>query len=109
MSLSDLSAAAIAEELGERLKQARLNQNLTQAEVAESVGVSRKQVINAEKGKAQLEMFVAILLALNLTGHLELFLPKQQISPLQLAQLQGRQRQRASGQKTVDEKGEPQW
>ncbi len=35
MSLSDLSAAAIAEELGERLKQARLNQNLTQAEVAE--------------------------------------------------------------------------
>ncbi len=109
MSLSDLSASAIAEELGERLKQARLNQNLTQAEVAESVGVSRKQVINAEKGKAQLEMFVAILLALNLTGHLELFLPKQQISPLQLAQLQGRQRQRASGQKTVDEKGEPQW
>ena len=109
MSFSNLSAAAIAEELGERLKQARLNQNLTQAEVAESVGVSRKQVINAEKGKAQLEMFVAILLALNLTGHLELFLPKQQISPLQLAQLQGRQRQRASGQKTVDEKGEPQW
>ena len=109
MSLSDLSATAIAEELGERLKQARLNQNLTQAEVAESVGVSRRQVINAEKGKAQLEVFVAILLALNLAGHLELFLPKQQISPLQLAQLQGRQRQRASGQKTVDEKGEPQW
>ena len=109
MSLSNLSASAIAEELGERLKQARLNQNLTQAEVAESVGVSRRQVLNAEKGKAQLEVFVAILLALNLTGHLELFLPKQQISPLQLAQLQGRQRQRASGQKTADEEGEPEW
>lgn len=109
MSFSNVSAFAIAEELGERLKQARLNQNLTQAEVAESVGVSRKQVINAEKGKAQLEVFVAILHALNLTGHLELFLPKQQISPLQLAQLQGRQRQRASGQKTADEEGEPEW
>ena len=108
MSFSNLSATAIAEELCERLKQARLNQNLTQAEVAESVGVSRKQVINAEKGKAQLEVFVAILLALNLTSHLELFLPKQQISPLQLAQLQGRQRQRASGQKTADEEDEPQ-
>ena len=109
MSLSNLSASAIAEELGERLKQARLNQNLTQAEVAESVGVSRRQVINAEKGKAQLEVFVAILLALNLTAHMELFLPKQQISPQQHAQLQGRQRQRASGQKTADEEGEPEW
>ena len=108
MSLLNLSASAIAEELGERLKQARLNQNLTQAEVAESVGVSRKQVINAEKGKAQLEVFVAILRALNLTGHLELFLPKRQISPLQLAWLQGRQRQRASGQKTAGQEGEPQ-
>lgn len=109
MSLSNLSASAIAEELGERLKQARLNQNLTQVEVAESVGVSRRQVMNAEKGKAQLEVFVAILAALNLTGHLELFLPKQHISPLQLAQLQGRQRQRASGQKTADEEGKPEW
>lgn len=109
MGLSNLSASAIAEELGERLKQARLNQNLTQAEVAESVGVSRRQVMNAEKGKAQLEVFVAILAALNLTSHLELFLPKQQISPLQLARLQGRQRQRASGQKAAEEEGEPEW
>lgn len=109
MNMSEMSASAIAEELGERLKQARLNQNLTQAEVAEFVGVSRKLVMNAEKGKAQLEVFVAILAALNLTSHLELFLPKQQISPIQLAQLQGRRRQRASGQKTLDEEDIPEW
>lgn len=109
MSMSEMSASAIAEELGERLKQARLNQNLTQAEVAEFVGVSRKLVMNAEKGKAQLEVFVAILAALNLTSHLELFLPKQQISPIQLAQLQGKQRQRASGQKALDEEDIPEW
>lgn len=109
MNMSEMSASAIAEELGERLKQARLNQNLTQAEVAEFVGVSRKLVMNAEKGKAQLEVFVAILAALNLTSHLELFLPKQQISPIQLAQLQGRRRQRASGQKTLDEEDISEW
>lgn len=109
MNMSEMSASAIAEELGERLKQARLNQNLTQAEVAEFVGVSRKLVMNAEKGKAQLEVFVAILAALNLTSHLELFLPKQQISPIQLAQLQGRQRQRASGQKALDEEDISEW
>lgn len=109
MSNSEMSASAMAEELGERLKQARLNQNLTQAEVAESVGVSRRIVMNAEKGKAQLEVFVAILAALNLTSHLDLFLPKQHISPIQLAQLQGRQRQRASGQKASDEEDKPEW
>ncbi|NLW04181.1 MAG: helix-turn-helix transcriptional regulator [Pseudomonadaceae bacterium] len=109
MNLSEMSVAAIAEELGERLKQARLNQNMTQAEVAEVVGISRRQVMNAEKGKAQLEVFVAILVALNLTSHLEIFLPKQQISPIQLARLQGRQRQRASGQKKSDEEDKSEW
>ena len=36
------SAAALSEELGERLKQARLNLNLTQSEVAALAGVARK-------------------------------------------------------------------
>ena len=58
------SPAAIAEDLGERLKQARLNANLTQADVAERSGVSRKVLINAEKGKVQLEALVAIMLSL---------------------------------------------
>lgn len=109
MSLSGMSVTAIAEELGERLKQARLNQNMTQSEVAKAVGINRRLVMNAEKGKAQLEVFVAILVALNLTDHLELFLPKQQISPIQLARLQGRQRQRASGQKSPDEEDKSEW
>ena len=91
------SPAAIAEDLGERLKQARLNANLTQADVAERSGVSRKVLINAEKGKVQLESLVAIMLSLNLSHHLDTFLAKPSISPLQLAKLQGKQRQRASG------------
>ncbi|WP_144244170.1 helix-turn-helix transcriptional regulator [Nitrincola sp. A-D6] len=91
------SASAIAEELGERLKQARLNCDLTQTEVAERAGIARKTVLNAEKGSAQLENFVAILLALDLAEQLDLFLPKQPISPLQLAKLQGKKRKRASG------------
>lgn len=101
--------SAIAEELGERLKQARLNQNLTQLEVAGMAGVTRNSVINAEKGKVQLEVFVAILAALDLVTQLDLFLPKQLISPIQLAKLQGKQRQRASGQRKQDEEDIPEW
>ncbi|EMH4147625.1 helix-turn-helix transcriptional regulator [Providencia stuartii] len=104
-----ISAIALAEQLGERLKQARLNQNLTQSEVAEFAGVARKTVINAEKGKAQLEIFIAIIQALNLTEQLDLFLPVQPISPIQLAKLQGKKRQRASGQRQENEEEHIEW
>lgn len=97
MNFTTMPAAAVAEELGERLKQARLNADMTQISLAKRAGVSRKVVLQAEKGKVQLETFVALLLALNLAEQLEKFLPKQNISPIQLAKLQAKQRQRASG------------
>lgn len=103
------SASALAEMIGERLKQARLNRDLTQSEVADLAGVARKTVLNAEKGKVQLEILMAIMIALNVTEQLDLFLPKQDISPLQLAKLQGKQRQRASGQRRTTEKDTPAW
>ena len=109
MNASEKTAAAIAQELGERLKQARLNEDLTQAEVAEHAGVTRKTIINAEKGKVQLEVFVAIMAALNLTEQLDIFLPVQKISPIQLARLQGKKRQRASGQRKSHEEDNLEW
>ena len=97
MDLKNISPAAISEELGERLKQARLNNDMTQSDVADLAGLTRAIVSNAEKGKAQLAFFVAIRVALNLTEQLDRFLPKQDISPIQLSKLQGKKRRRASG------------
>jgi len=94
-----MSPAVIAEELGNRLKQARLNADLTQAEVASRTGLNRRTILNAEKGKVQLENFVAILVALGMADQLNLFLPLQEISPIQLAKLKGKKRQRASRSK----------
>lgn len=102
---TEKTASALTENIGERLKQARLNRDLTQAEVANLAGVARKTVLNAEKGKVQLDIFVAIMMALDLTEHLNLFLPEQEISPLQLAKLQGKKRQRASKQRKSNEEG----
>ncbi len=108
--LSNMSSSAIAEDLGYRLKQARLNANLTQADLAAKAGLSRKVLMNAEKGKAQLDNIIAILLSLNMADQLDLFIPKQDVSPLQLAKLKGKERQRASKSvsqtKDVDE---PSW
>lgn len=106
---TEKTASALAEDIGERLKQARLNRDLTQAEVANLAGVARKTVLNAEKGKVQLDIFVAIMMALDLTEHLNLFLPEQEISPLQLAKLQGKKRQRASKQHKENEEGNAEW
>jgi len=107
--MKSMTASAYAEEIGERLKQARLNRDLTQADVAARAGVARKTVLNAEKGKAQLDTLIAILIALDLAEQLDLFIPEQDISPLQLAKLQGKKRQRASGQRQDKSKETTEW
>lgn len=96
MELAEMSPIAIAEELGDRLKKARLNADLTQAQVASHAGLSRKTVLNAEKGKVQLENLIAILISLDMVNQLNVFLPAPAVSPIQLAKLRGQERQRAS-------------
>jgi putative transcriptional regulator len=90
----------VAEELGSRIRTARLNANLSQAELAKKTGLSIKAIVNTEKGKSQLETVITVLQGLNLAGQLDLLIPNQEISPLQLAKLKGRQRQRASRSRT---------
>ena len=96
MSFENMSPMAIAEQLGGRLKQARLNADLTQAELASRTGLNRRTILNAEKGKVQLINLVAILMNLEMIEQINVFLPVQEISPLQLAKLKGKKRQRAS-------------
>lgn len=96
MIFNKMSPIAIAEQLGERLKQARLNADLTQAELASRTGINRRTILNAEKGKVQLKNLVAILVSLDMVEQINMFLPVQEISPLQLAKLEGKKRQRAS-------------
>jgi transcriptional regulator with XRE-family HTH domain len=51
----------ILRELGKRLKQKRINSNLTQQELAKAVGISKDQLSKIERtGKTSLLTFVAI-------------------------------------------------
>lgn len=102
MNLNSMSPTAVCLEMGQRLKRARLNGDITQSELAKRTGLTRRTILNAEKGKVQLEHFIAILSALSLIDQLNLFLPDQQLSPLQLAKLKGRERQRASRKNKPD-------
>lgn len=103
-AMNNKTASIIASELGKRLKQARLNQNMSQSNVAAQAGVSRKTVVNAEQGNTHFESFIAIMIGLGLTDHLNLFLPKPEVSPLPLAKLKGKKRQRASSPRRINDK-----
>ena len=100
MDFDSNSDRAIREELAQRLRDARLNRNLTQATLAERAGVARSVVQNLEAGKdATITSFIRLLRSLGELGHLNAFLPDPGISPLQLARMQGRRRRRATGRR----------
>jgi len=111
MTLNHLTPHAIASELGDRIKAARLNANLSQKALAKKAGISLKAVTNGEKGKSTLESLIAILIALEITEQLNFFIPKQEISPIQLMKLQGKERKRATSatNKKVKSKDTPKW
>jgi transcriptional regulator with XRE-family HTH domain len=96
MKYSLMTASALAELVGDRLRQYRLNNNKSQGELAEATGLTRQKIARAENGKATLETVMSLLIALEITDHLDTFLPPTPISPIQLAKLKGKERVRAS-------------
>ena len=102
MNLEGMSERAVLEELGRRLQAQRLNANLSQAEVARDAGVSRRGLQNLESGRVcTLSLLIRVMRALGKLQQLEALLPETGPSPLQLAKLKGRERQRASGNRKI--------
>lgn len=100
------STGEILAELGRRLQHYRLQQNRTVEELAAAAGVSARTVRRAEAGEnPTLESIVRILRALGRLDALDAFLPMPLVSPLQLAAMRGRQRQRASGSRKTSRNG----
>jgi transcriptional regulator with XRE-family HTH domain len=86
----------ILQEVGHRLARYRLQQNRTIAELAKAAGLGTATVKRAEAGKGPtLETIVRLLRALGRIDALDAFLPVPLVSPLQLADFKGRERQRA--------------
>ncbi|WP_164503546.1 helix-turn-helix domain-containing protein [Pleionea sediminis] len=88
----------ILESVAESLKRERLEQNLSQQQVAEVAGISRRTLVDAETGKnISLATLVKVLIALKAEDRLESLMRLPDASPVELAKLKGKQRQRASG------------
>ena len=98
MKFTAMSDMAILAELGGRIRRERLNRNITQNNLRERAGVSRKVIQQLEAGRGcMMESLVRVLRALGRLDQMDAFLPDPGISPVQLARMAGRLRLRASG------------
>jgi|SRR4249919_2238685 len=98
------SDQAILEELGARLRDARLERNLSQSQVAENAGIGRFTLQRMEAGEStSLINFVRILRALDLLDGLDRLLPEAAGSPIDEVERRGRRRQRAGAPRAADD------
>jgi putative transcriptional regulator len=105
MDYYSMSDAGILMELGGRIRDQRLNCNISQKGLAVKAGVSLKVIQNIEYGKtATITGFLRVMRALRVLGQLDLFLPKVRFDPLEIIKLEGKRRKRAS--KVVATEGE---
>ncbi|MDU0372269.1 helix-turn-helix domain-containing protein [Hymenobacter monticola] len=92
-----LSDVAAVQEIGRNLQLIRLNQDITQQELAVQTGLSRLTISQVENGRpASTLTLVQLLRALGRLDVLEVLEESATISPLQAARLARQQRQRAS-------------
>jgi transcriptional regulator with XRE-family HTH domain len=89
---------AVLSELGGRLAGARLERNLTQAQLAAQAGVSKSTVQRLESGSVatHLSGFIRVCRVLDLVERFDLLVPEPVPSPVEQLKLRGRKRQRAS-------------
>jgi transcriptional regulator with XRE-family HTH domain len=97
-----LADQALLDELGGRIARARLEKNMTQAQIAVEAGVSKRTVERLESGSVatQLSSLIRVCRALNLLDRFDLLIPEPVNSPIAQLERRGKRRRRASAVKT---------
>lgn len=111
MSLKDsMTSSDLAVALGQRLAHRRLKRNITQKVLAHEAGVEVRTLRRLETGKgANLDTFLRVAIALDLTGALLAAIPEQEIWPEERLRLRGKIRQRARARKPKPGKPKAPW
>jgi transcriptional regulator with XRE-family HTH domain len=106
-----MSDVAIVKQIGSYIKHVRLQQNKTQAQLAETAGLNRWTISQIENGESiTLMSLIQILRALDSLYVLKAFEFSDQISPLEYAKLKKQQKKRARNDTThLTDKGDVGW
>jgi transcriptional regulator with XRE-family HTH domain len=109
MNISEnLTDESVLIEIGRRIARHRLDHQLTQAEMAEQTGVSKRTVERIEAGaSAQLQTIIRMLRVLDLLPGLDRLIPEAGPRPMDLLRLKGKTRQRASSARRPGRSGKP--
>jgi len=100
----------IIEQIGGFIKDTRLSQNKTQQDLATAAGINRTTLSQLEKGESvNLLSLIQVLRSLKRLDVLKLMESKLEISPLKLAELEQKQRQRASKKSDRPEPQKSDW
>lgn len=86
-------------DLGKKLKQHRLNHNLTSGKLAELSGVSVRTITGFERGEKNISLLnlIELLRALGLVNRMSELIPElPSVSPLELIKIEKSKRKRAS-------------
>jgi transcriptional regulator with XRE-family HTH domain len=95
---NSMSDAYIVQQIGAFVKHHRMEQNKTQAVLANAAGISRSTLSILERGETvTLATLIQVLRVLDLLPILDAFVVHQTISPLALAKIEKDKRKRASG------------
>ncbi|KAF0192802.1 MAG: HTH-type transcriptional regulatory protein [Gammaproteobacteria bacterium] len=97
MDFYTLSDKGIEEVLGQRIRALRLQKNVPQKGLADATRLSLNAIKALESGRGKLSTIIAVLRELGALDHLDNFIPENSISPILLAERQGKVRERASG------------
>ena len=97
---TELSDTAILKRLGARLKVYRIARGMKQQELAAESGVGVSTIAKIENGQSvALSLLVSVMRTLGLLENLDLLVPEQKTSPMELLRTQGKQVKRVRTKK----------
>lgn len=97
---TELSDTAILKSLGTRLKTYRIARGMKQQELATESGVGVSTIAKIENGQSvALSLLVSVMRTLGLLENLDLLVPEQKPSPMELLRTQGKQVKRVRTKK----------
>jgi transcriptional regulator with XRE-family HTH domain len=100
---TELTDEAVLREIGERLERRRIDAGLTQAELAEEAGISKRTVERIEAGHStDFVMVLRLLRVLKFLEPLDQLVPDLPQSPLVLLKGRGRARKRVGRARSPD-------
>ena len=86
MQITDFcSNEAVSKELGARIRRTRIDYPLSQEELANRAGISKRTVMNMERGAdVTLGSLISVLRALNLLSRIDMLVDSDQLRPSEL-------------------------